>query len=178
MTAAVKGVLFALLVFNTAAYLVSGSASEALDSIAWLALLALFEVETGWASRFGEGRANAVIRYARLVATAVLVAALLGYWQERAWLDFANVSLWIGVVALLELGVRRPDAVARNRRAYVSASVILFAALVGLVLAWLLRREWFDAYDAALWLAAFALLEAGLLRQPGYAFPNSMTKRS
>ena len=56
---------------------------------------------------------------------------------------------------------------ARHRRAFVFASVTLFTALVGLVLAWVLRREWFDAYDAALWLAAFAMLEAGLLDRIG-----------
>ena len=40
-----------------------------------------------------------------------------------------------------------------------------YAGLLGLVLAWLLRGEWFDAYDAALWLAALATLEMGLLGQ-------------
>ena len=163
--AAVKGLVFALLAFNTAAYLVSGSASEAIDSVAWLTLLVLFELETGHASRFQQTRPRAVIRGVRLVATAALIAALLGYWQEHAWLDFVNVALWIGVVALLELGVRRPDVVARHRHGFVGANALLFAALIGLVLAWLLRHEWFDAYDAALWLAAFAMLEAGLLQR-------------
>jgi hypothetical protein len=167
VTTAFKGALFALLVFNTAAYLLFGTASEALDSLAWLILLALFPLETGDAKRFRAGRANAVIRVVRIVAAIVLVAALVGYWQQREWLDVANVALWIGVVGLLEYGVRRPEAVARHRRGFVFASVILFTALVGLVLAWVLCREWFDAYDAALWLAAFAMLEADLLERIG-----------
>ena len=158
-----RGALFALLAFNTAAYLLTGTASQALDSIAWLALLAMFELETGRSGRFREGRVNVFIRIVRIAAALALLAALLGYWQQREWLDVVNVTLWIGVVVALELGVRRPDIVARHRRGFVAGSAALYAALVGLVLAWLLRREWFDAYDAALWLVAFALLEAGLL---------------
>jgi len=167
VTTALKGIFFALLVSNTAAYLLIGTTSEALDSLAWLILLALFTLETGDAERFRAGHANAVIRVVRIVAAFTLVAALVGYWRQREWLDVANVALWIGVVGLLEFGVRRPEVVARHRRTFVFASVTLFTALVGLVLAWVLRREWFDAYDAALWLAAFAMLEAGLLDRIG-----------
>ncbi len=36
--------------------------------------------------------------------------------------------------------------------------------LAALVLVWAWRREWFDAYDAALWLAAFAMIEMDVLR--------------
>jgi hypothetical protein len=169
VTTALKVVLFALLVFNTAAYLLFGTASEALDSLAWLTLLALFTLETGDTERFRAGRANAVIRIVRIVAAVALVTALVGYWRQREWLDVANVSLWIGVVGLLEFGVRRPETVARHRRGFVFASVALFTVLLGLVLAWVLRREWFDAYDAALWLAAFAILETGLLERIGHA---------
>lgn len=158
-----KGALFALLSWNTASYLASGSPSEGLDSLAWLVLLALFELETGASARFREGRANTLLRAGRLVAAAALVSALAGYLLESAWLDAANMSLWIAVVGLLELGVRRPVAVLRYRRGFVAASGALFAGLAGLALAWLLRGEWFDAYDAALWLVAFATLEIGLL---------------
>jgi hypothetical protein len=165
VTTAWKSIVFALLTFNTAAYLLFGTASEALDSLAWLTLLVLFTLETGNAERFHAGRLNAVIRVMRMIAAAALLAALVGYWRQREWLDVANVALWIAVVGLLEFGVRRPEAMMRHRRSFICASVALFTALVGLVLAWTLRREWFDAYDAALWLAAFAMLEAGLLER-------------
>ena len=39
--------MFALLALNTGIFLGSGTLSEGLDSIAWLTLLALFELETG-----------------------------------------------------------------------------------------------------------------------------------
>jgi hypothetical protein len=31
------------------------------------------------------------------------------------------------------------------------------------VLAWLWQGDWFDAYDAALWLVAFAMIELNVL---------------
>jgi hypothetical protein len=33
------------------------------------------------------------------------------------------------------------------------------------VFAWAWRKEWFDAYDAALWLLAFATIEMNVLRK-------------
>jgi len=105
------------------------------------------------------------LRGARLLAAAALTAAALGYFLAREWLDAANIGLWVGVVSLLELEVRRPDAVMRHRGGFVAATTALYAGLVGLVMTWLLRGEWFDAYDAALWLVAFATLEMGLLGQ-------------
>ena len=53
----------------------------------------------------------------------------------------------------------------RHRGRFIAATTVLYAGLLGLVLAWLLRGEWFAAYDAALWLVAFATLEMDLLSQ-------------
>ncbi len=158
-----KAAVLALLVGNTVVFLVSGTPSEALDSIAWLALLASFELETRYAGHFREGRRNTVIRVVRMAAAAALVVAMMGYVRGREWLDVINIGLWVGVVALLEFEVRCPDAVTRHRGGFVAATTALYAGLAGLVLVWLLRGEWFDAYDAALWLVAFATLEMGLL---------------
>lgn len=51
-----KAAVIGLLVLNTAVYVSAGTASEALDSAAWLILLASFELETGLGGRFAEGR--------------------------------------------------------------------------------------------------------------------------
>ena len=158
-----KAVVFALLAWNTAAYLHAGTTSEALDSTAWLVLLVSFELETRLGKRWGEGLGNTVIRGSRLVAATALVAATIGYVQALEWLDAINVGLWVAVVALLEFEVRRPDALMRHRSSFAAAAIVLYAGLVALVAAWLWRGEWFDAYDAALWLVAFATLEMDVL---------------
>lgn len=160
-----KGALFALLAGNTAVYLVTGTRSEAFDSLSWLVILVSFELESERPELFRKRWSRFALRGVRLLAAAALAAAAIGYFLTREWLDAANIGLWVGVVCLLEIEVRRPDAVMRHRIGFMAATTVLYTGLVGLALAWLLHGEWFDAYDAALWLVAFATLEMGLLGQ-------------
>ena len=168
-----KGAVFALLAWNTAVYVLTGTLSEALDSAAWLALLVLFELETDFGNRFREGRTAAAIRAVRLAAAAALCVAASGYVREQEWLDAINTGFWIGLVALFELQIRYPSAAARYRAWVTACAVVLFAGLGVLVLAWALQGEWFDAYDALLWLAALFIIEMNVLRgacaRPGQA---------
>jgi hypothetical protein len=159
-----KAAVFALLVLNTGTYLASGTLSEGLDSIAWLTLLALFERETGRAGALHAGTAVSTVHAVRLACAAMIVFAAAGYVREGEWLDAANSGLWIAVVALLELGVRRPALVAARHALFAGAAAALYASLAAVVVVWLWRGEWFDAYDAALWLAAFAIIEMNILR--------------
>lgn len=163
MHAALRIAVFALLSINTAIYLVSGSASASLDSIAWLTLLVLFEIETGSFVRPAGIRATPAIRALRLVAAAALAVALAGYARDGEWADVINTGLWFAVVGLLELEVRFPAFFELHRAALAVTAAALYCSLATLVGAWLWRGEWFDAYDAALWLAAFAMLEMDVL---------------
>ncbi len=158
-----KAAVFALLALNTAVFLASGTPSEALDSIAWLTLLVLFELETGYFGRLRQVLPTPVIRAMRTAAAAALVAAMIGYVVEKEWLDALNIGLWCAVVALLEFEVRCPEAFLRRRFPLAAAAIALYSGLVALVAAWLWRGEWFDAYDASLWLVAFATLEMDVL---------------
>lgn len=158
-----KATVFALLAWNTAVFLATGTLSEAIDATAWLVLLALFGLETGWGDRFGESSATAIhgVRFAAAVAVG---AAAIGYVREREWLDAINSGLWIAVVVLLEIEVRCTGAVARRRAWFAAVAATLYSGLGALIPAWLWRGEWFDAYDAALWLIAFAAIEMDVLR--------------
>ena len=159
-----KAAVFALLACNAAIYLFRGTVSQALDAMAWLTLLVLFALETGFGGQFRDGRAAAAVRIARLIAAIAVGAAVMGYSYENKWLDTVNTALWIMVVVLLELEVRLPGAVARRRAWFVATAAILYSGLAALVLVWAWRSEWFDAYDALLWLAAFATIEMDVLR--------------
>jgi hypothetical protein len=158
-----KAAVFALLACNTAVYAISGTLSEALDSIAWLLLLASFELETGWGGRFAEGHPAAVLRGVRLAAAAAILAAGSGYVRDEEWLDAMNMGLWIAVVALLEFEVRHGSFVARHRASFKGVAATLYSGLGVVVLVWLWQSEWFDAYDAFLWLVAFVTIEMNLL---------------
>ncbi len=156
--------IIALLACNTIYYLVAGRVSQALDSVAWYALLMLFLLET-LRVRPLTVRARTVNHGLRLLATLAIAASAVLYVREREWLDATNLLVWVAVVALLEIEIRRPAVVAAQRKAFTFTAGILYAVLATLVVVWLARGKWMDAWDATLWLAAFGLLEMDLLRQ-------------
>jgi len=161
--AGVSVFILALLACNTVYYVMAGRASEALDSVAWYALLILFMLESARVVRAGSPRLLQVVRGLRLAAAVAVGAAAVGYVVEREWLDAVNIILWIAVVILLEAEVRYPASVARRRAAFTAAAALFYSGLAVLVAVWLARGEWMDAWDAALWLAAFGILELDLL---------------
>ena len=160
-----KAAIYPLLAVNLVLYALLGRASEVLDAAAWVALLALFEIETAHAARLTPGRRR-LVHLLRLGASAAVLAAAVIYVAEEEWLDAANAWLWLAVVALLEFEVRHPAAVTRRRGPYVAATAALYAALLALVPAWLWQSAWLNAWDATLWLAAFFAIELDVL---GYA---------
>lgn len=164
---AFKATLFALLAANTAYFVFFETASKGIDACAWLTLLLLFEAESSCAGHFATRERRMALRLARLAAGAGVVAATIGYVFEDNALDAANSALWIGVVILLELELRLPAVVARNRRAFNAAAIALYGALAVLVVLWAAAQMWVDAYDAVLWLIAFAALELRILEKAG-----------
>jgi len=171
-----KAAVFALLAANTAGFAWFGRPTEALDSFAWLVLLGLFELETAYPRRLREKRVAALVRGGRFVAGMAVVSAAIGFVHEREWLDAINAALWLAVVIVLEIEVRFPHAVERRRRLFVCVTGVLYAGMALLVLTWASQGEWFDAYDAALWLVAFVALELNVLqipRAPSVAGPGA-----
>ncbi|HEV7821786.1 MAG TPA: hypothetical protein VGO84_11450 [Burkholderiales bacterium] len=155
---ALRVAVFALLTGNTLYYLYAGTLSKGLDAVAWLLLLALFALETGRAPHV-----LIAMRVLRLLAALGVGLAGVGYLLEKDTLDAVNTALWIGVVILLELQVRRPQMLAHWRAGFTAMAALLYSGLALLVLIWGWRGEWFDAYDALLWLTAFATIEMDVL---------------
>ena len=159
-----KALLVALLAADAVYYAVWGTTSKAVDAAAWLVLLVLFELE----ARFVHARTSAglksALRFSRLLAAAGVFAATAGYIFEDNVLDAVNSAVWIAVVVLLEVEFRYPSWVARARTVFSTAAVTLYGGLAILVAIWAWRGEWFDAYDALLWLVAFATIELEAVR--------------
>lgn len=173
-----KMAVFALLACNAAFFLFFGTFRQAADAIAWLILLALFELETGHRDRLHGRGAAALVHGVRLVAAAGVIAAALGYVLERDWLDAVNSLLWIAVVVILEFEMRYPRAVDRQRAWFAAVATTLYAGLGVLVLVWAWRGEWFDAYDALLWLIAFVTIEIDVLRISRKGYPGAVADTS
>lgn len=159
-----KIAIFALLLLNAAFYMARADASSALDEAAWLLLLFLFEWEASGRRQPATDRLRAVIPAVRLTAAAAVVVAAIAFAAEGSWLDVTNSVLWIAVVALLESEVRWPHLVVLYERVFVTTAALLYGGLGLLVLAWAWRDEWLDAYDALLWILAFAFIELDMLR--------------
>lgn len=153
-----------LLAGDAAVYTFSGRTSAALDAIAWLILLLLFEWETRLQHRWRTNWLATAIQTTRTAAILGIAFAAFAFLEESAWLDVANSALWIGVVVLLEFEVRFPLLVARYRAIFTTSAVALYGSLAALVLVWAWRREWLDAYDALIWLIAFAIIEMDVLK--------------
>ena len=134
--------LYALLAVNTAWFLAIAPWTKGLDSLAWFTLLMLFALET--ANR----------RWLEKLHARGLVHLL------RAGV----VALWILVVILLECELRFAQWVATHRRLFAYSACVLYGAIAMLIPLWALRGEWFDAYDAVLWLIAFVLIEMDALK--------------
>jgi len=161
--------LFFLLAVNAAIYAFFGRLSETLDTVAWYVLLVLFEIEARRPPENWPTFLRRTLTILRLAATAGIMAAAAAYFREQEWLDALNVLLWIGVVAVLEIEVRLTRQSDRFRRLLLAVSYALYTGLALVAAAWLVRGDWFDAYDALLWIAAFALIEMNLLKH----FSNS-----
>lgn len=174
-----KWLVYALLALNVALYAWQGTPTETLDTAAWLALLLLFEWETGgWALSSGQ---RIVVHGVRSLASIAVVWACASYALEREWLDFANAATWLAVVIALELEMR----VSAGRRVFhrwrLVVTGLLYAALAGFVIAWLRLRAadaagaWLDAWDASLWLTAFVAIELNVF---GLAARRGRRRRS
>lgn len=160
---ALNSALFLLLCANAVYFVLSGSASKAMDSCAWLALLALLQVETRFGRHLHSVSRRRALRAARLFAAAGVVAATIGYVFEDNALDAANSVLWMLVVAMLEVQLRFPALAQRRGRILGALAVVLYAGLGVLVALWAAQGLWFDAYDAALWLVAFVTIELAVV---------------
>ena len=112
---AFKWSVYGLLALNTVLFLLHETLVEGLDSLGWLVLLGVLERETGTLGRPRSARETAALWAAQGAGYAVVVLAWAGYAREGMWLDFANASLWLGVVLALAFDVRSPPDAAHLR---------------------------------------------------------------
>jgi CII-binding regulator of phage lambda lysogenization HflD len=161
-----KWAVYGLLTLNLGLFLLFETAVEALDSLGWLVLLGVLEWESSTLGRPRSARERAALRGAQAVGYVVVVLAWAGYAREGMWLDFANASLWLGVVVALAADVRFPPDAAHlsAHRQRQALRAVLYAGLVGLALWWTAAGELLNGFDAALWVLCFFAVAGNILR--------------
>ena len=156
-----KLAILLLLSLNIVLFSLFDSITSAVDALSWVALLVMYELEAIGSSKFITGNAQQNIRNGLI---AVIALVFLKYLYDQEWLDIINGSLWLVLIGLLEMEIRWPEKIAANNQLFWLATITVFIGLLGMVAIWLWQSAWLDAYDAALWITAFGLIEVDIFR--------------
>jgi hypothetical protein len=154
-----KLTILMLLALNALIYSLVDTLTGAIDAIAWLMLLILYEVET---NQNNLPISAAMLKLTRNSLITLIVLVFFSYLFTGEWLDVLNTMLWLSLVALLELEVRWQDLVMRHRRIFWLLTVTTFCGLMAIAGIWFLQGAILDGYDAVLWIAAFGLVEVDI----------------
>lgn len=160
---AFKWSAYALLAGNIGLFTLGPTPFEALDSLGWVMLLAVSEWETMRPVR-RPAPDGAAIRLLRAAGYGLAGYAWWRYAQEEMWVDFANATIWLLVVAAIVADVHwpaRPGGPAWRVRGCVKGG--LYACLAGIAVWWGATGEVLNAYDAFLWILCFFAVEMNLL---------------
>ena len=159
--------VYGLLALNIGLFLLHGTLTEAVDSLGWLVLLAVFEWESTARDRLRRPGWEATgLLGARALGYGIVLFAAIGYLREGEWLDLANAALWLLVCAVLAWDVHVPGRYdAREWRLRNILKAVLYAPLFGIALAWGVTGAWLDFYDAALWILCFFAVELKVFRR-------------
>jgi len=155
-----KLAIVVLLTLNVVIYAIADTLTSAVDALAWLMLLVLYELEANSAAPMAEKTLHGI----RDVLIAVIALVFISYVHDSEWLDVVNSVLWFVLIALLEMEVRYPNKVFKYRQHYWLATVTVFTGLIAMVLAWAWQSAWLDVYDAALWIVAFGSIEVDIFQ--------------
>jgi hypothetical protein len=156
-----KIALALLLLANALLFFTRGEYNDSFDSLAWIVLMVLYEIETG---NLPALKASAPpFRWIRNLAVAIVVIAELSYLLEGAWLDGLYSLLWLLVVVLFEIESRYPAEVATHPRLFRTAGLALALGMIGVIIAWLLEGSYFNAYDGVIWSLAFLIIDLDLV---------------
>ena len=153
-----KLLILALLSLNAIIYAIVDTLTTAIDALTWLVLLVIYELET----HNNKLVTKKTLGWLRTALIAIIIGVFFSYLHDSEWLDISNSLLWFGLIALMELEVRRPDIVFRNSYLCWLLMLSLFAGLLGMTGIWLWQQAWLDAYDALLWITAFGFIEVDI----------------
>lgn len=167
-----KWLVYALLAVNVGLFFNQATWVEGVDSIAWVALLLLFEWETTHLNR-----KKSILKWekvslhaARLIAYVVILYSAYEYMQPsyiaaQGFIDAFNAVTWILVVIVLEYDVYAPARLLRQRwRIHSLIKFALYAALVIYALIWGFSGEFLNFYDAFLWILCFFVIELNIFK--------------
>lgn len=169
----IKFIILSLLMADSAYYVITDRLYDGLDSIAWLGLLFSFELEARCLHHPISVRLVPLNRAFRFLAILLITTAYGGFIRESAWLDVMNSVLWLIAIVLLECESRLPRVVSRFPLAFKLIGGGVLLSLIGLSLVWANQGQWFDAYDAVIWIIALVIIDLDYLKRTPWQTPKS-----
>lgn len=161
-----KWSVFGLLGINMALFFINQTAVEGIESLAWLVLLILFEWET---SQLDKPYISALERYSihtgRILAYILILYSTYAYTtpeyiSENGSTDMYNAITWLLIVFLLEYDVYFPGVYKKwEWHLRNTLKIALYGALFAIAVWWWIDGEFFDFYDAVLWIVCFFFIE-------------------
>jgi hypothetical protein len=166
-----KVAIYATLIVNLVIFVLYGTRNEILENIGWLILLGVFEYETGQpGDDYDAAWKASLVKWAHVLAYALIVLALIGYVYDWDWLNCVNAILWLLVVAALAYDVYAPGAYGGVEwRIRNALKLTLYTGLAALAVWWGYTGSLLDFWDAALWIVCFLVVELNTLRDPAAA---------
>lgn len=155
-----KLTIVSLLTLNAVIYAITDTPTRAVDALVWLVLLLLYELEANNTAPL----AKMTLHKVRGFLIAAIVLTFVSYVHNGEWLDVANSSLWFALIALLELEAHYPDKAFKYQKSYWLTTAAIFAGLIAMVIVWICKSAWLDAYDAMLWIIAFGSIETDIFQ--------------
>lgn len=158
-----KLVVLALLIVNAGIFLYRGEYNDSFDSLAWIVLMGIYELNTGKLEPLFAPKAD--IQGIRMLAIGVVLVAEISYFFEGAWLDGIYSFEWILVIGLFELETRAPRWVRAHPVIFRGAALMVMTSMLAVIFAWLGEGAYFNAYDALIWSLAFIIIDLDILNR-------------
>lgn len=166
-----KWSVYTLLFINMILFFTTQTIIEGVESLAWLVLLMLFEWETTQLSEpYNSWFEKRTIFIFTMIAYLFVIYSAYAYTtaeyiKENGTLDMYNAISWLLVVAILEYDVYMPGKYYKTEWFVRNVvKVLLYIALFVIAIWWWIDGEFFDFYDAVLWILCFFFIELNILR--------------
>ena len=162
---AFKWSIFGLLFINVFFFFTTAEFFEAVDSIGWLMLLAIFEYESTTLDKPYDNRFEKIVIWTvQALAYGLIFFALYMYVTQGMWLDTANASLWVLVTAALLYDMYAPGEFGETEwRIRNGIKFSLYGALCVVAVLWGLNGDVLNFYDAFLWILCFFVVELNVV---------------
>ena len=113
-----KLAIVVLIAVNVVIYSAVDNLIGAVDTLAWLMLLVLYELEANCAGLMADKKLHRI----RTFLIVVIALVFLAYVHDSEWLEVINFAFWFALITLLELEAHLPNKVFKYRISYYSGN--------------------------------------------------------